>query len=168
MTDWDRILREHAQAVWRTAYRLLGNSQDAEECLQEVFLSVWQLSCREPIRNWSGVLKRLATARALDRLRLRMRHIDENGSPASLETLASSAPGPDRLAEENELAERLRLALAELSPGQAEVFCLCCLEDMKYREAAEVMGIEPNAAAVLLHRARKSLREMLSGIVGEK
>jgi len=51
VTDWDDIIALHGRAVWRTAYRLLGNADDAEECLQDVFVSAWELSCRQRIRR---------------------------------------------------------------------------------------------------------------------
>ena len=62
----------------------------------------------------------------------------------------------------DELAERLRGALADIDPVQAEAFCLICLEDLTNREAADVLGVTANHAGVLLHRARQALREKLT------
>ena len=66
--------RAGGAAVWRTAYRLLGNRADADECFQEAFLAALEVSRREPVRDWGALLRRLAAARALDRLRRRYRH----------------------------------------------------------------------------------------------
>ena len=60
-----------------------------------------------------------------------------------------------------ELAGRLRTALAGIDPRQAEVFCLVCLDDFSYRDAADQIGITANHAGVLLTRARAALRERL-------
>jgi aminoglycoside 6'-N-acetyltransferase I len=71
MTDWDTIVPEHAPLVWRTAYRLLGNEADAADCFQEAFLAACRKATSGPVLNWAGLLRTIATARALDRLRRR-------------------------------------------------------------------------------------------------
>ena len=73
-----------------------------------------------------------------------------------------SVPDPlDRVAA-GELAAALRVALTVIDPQQAEVFCLVCLEELSYRDAAEQLGITANNAGVLLNRARTALRERLA------
>jgi len=84
MTDWDTIVTEHAPAVWRTAYRLLSNEADASDCMQEAFVSAVGVARREAVQNWPALLKRLATTRALDRLRARMRESARRGTPADV------------------------------------------------------------------------------------
>ena len=61
--QWPVIVRQHAPLVWQTAYRVLGHHADATDCLQETFVSAWKISCREPVKNWPGLLQHLATAR---------------------------------------------------------------------------------------------------------
>ncbi len=159
MTDWDDLLEEYGSMVWRTACRLLGRTQDAEDCVQETFVSAVQLARRERIKHWEATLRHLATARALDLLRKQGRAL-QSGQLAA-EPLAGPNADPVGLAEANELAERLRSAMAELAPRQAEVFALRFLEDMSYRQIAKVLGIRTNAVSVLLHDARQRLRALL-------
>src|SRR6187549_1806687 len=75
MTDWEGIVRDHGPAVWRTAHRLLGNRADADECFQETFADAVEFTRRkiQPVREWRALLVRLSTARAVDRLRQRVR-----------------------------------------------------------------------------------------------
>src|SRR6476660_9672091 len=73
MPDWQSILSQDGPAVWRTAYRLLGNRADADECFQETFLAALSFSRRADVESWGALLHRLATARAIDRLRQRQR-----------------------------------------------------------------------------------------------
>src|SRR5450432_1670447 len=73
MEDWDGIMSREGPAVWRTVYRLLGHSADADECFQETFLGALRLAQREPLRDVRAVLQRLATTRAMDVLRRRYR-----------------------------------------------------------------------------------------------
>ena len=161
MTDWDAVVREHGPLVWRTACRLLTHEADAADCFQRTFLAAVELEAAEPIRNWPAALKRLATARALEQLRARYRDAgrladlpdEPPGDPSALEPVDFAAGG--------ELASALRVALAAIDPVQAELFCLVCLEDLSYSDAAAQLGVTVNHAGVLLHRARAALRERL-------
>src|SRR5262249_10431273 len=127
MTDWDRMVREQAPRVFGTAWRILGHAADAEDVVQEVFLQVHQLRQKEEVRSWGAFLRRLAACRALDRLRQRRLTVNLDG----LE-LATGPDGPEELAMERELRDRLREALGQLPAREAEVFCLRYFEDLSY------------------------------------
>jgi RNA polymerase sigma-70 factor (ECF subfamily) len=160
MTNWTNIVQQHGPAVWQTACRLLSNEADAADCFQRTFLAALELSQRETVVHWPALLRRLATRRALECLRQRYR---EGGRRATLpESWADRKTlGPSEAAEAGELAEHLRAALAELEEGQAQVFCLACLDDCSYQEIADQLGITVNHVGVLLHRARANLQERL-------
>src|SRR5437868_2122162 len=110
MTDWPEVVRQHGPLVWRTAYRLLAHDADAADCFQRTFLAAVELARAEPVRNWPAALRRLATARALEQLRQRLRHRgrfeplpDGGGEPGR-------SPDPVEAAAGGELAESLRRA----------------------------------------------------------
>jgi RNA polymerase sigma-70 factor (ECF subfamily) len=162
MTDWSQIVQEHGSLVWRTVYRLLTHDADAADCFQNTFVAAWQFAQRKSVRHWPGLLRRLATARALERLRNRY----QQGTTLT-QQLEPSVPDPgaiepDANLRHDELAGELRRALATLDPTQAEVFCLACLEEMSYRDIAGQLGISVNHVGVLLNRARTRLRECLA------
>ncbi len=161
MTDWSQIVTEHGPAVWRTARRLLGHEADAADCFQRTFVSALELERKEPVRNWPALLKRLATARALEQLRQRRRERDRMGPLPELEAVDGKAVDPAEAAVAGDLTQRLRLALAELEPRQAEVVSLACLEGLTYEEIGGVLGLPTSTVGVLLHRARSVLRERL-------
>ena len=73
MTNWDQIVDEHGPFVFRLARRILGPGPDAEDVVQEVFLEVFQFRKKQEVDNWAGLFHRIATHRALDRLRRRRR-----------------------------------------------------------------------------------------------
>jgi len=161
VTDWRAIVEQYGGLVWSTACRLVNSPADAEDCFQETFLEAVKVARREPVRDWASLLRHLATARALNMLRARgrqRRHTDALADPAAA---VSQKAGPQQEAEASELAERLRVALAELPLDQAAVFCLSCLDELSYREVGERLELTPNAVGVLLHRARRRLRELL-------
>ncbi len=162
MIDWPAVVKQHSPIVWQTVYRLLGNHADASDCYQETFTCVLTLSRRQEIKNWPAILKRIATARAIDRLRRRIRHQNKINDLEDWAALASPKPGPVRLTENLELGNQLRQALARLPADQSQVFCLKFLEDMTYEEIAGHLGLDANTVGVLLHRARSKLKTWLS------
>jgi RNA polymerase sigma-70 factor (ECF subfamily) len=156
VTDWDRIVREHGPLVYRVAWRILGHAADTEDVVQDVFLQAYQMNQAEPVRWWAALLRRLATCRALDRLRQRKACVPLDG----LE-VASGPDGPEAIALGHELAERLRRALASLTPREASVFCLRYFEDLSYQHIAETLGIPSGAVGTALHKARARLEALL-------
>jgi RNA polymerase sigma-70 factor (ECF subfamily) len=160
MPDWQEILDRDGPAVWRTAYRLLANRADADECFQEALLAALAVARREEVQHWRALLQRLATARAVDRLRQRRRHrIYERVTDWAL--VRDPTPLPAQAAEDAELSERLRAALARIPAKQAQVFCLHALEDWSYQEIAQQLTISTDSVGVLMHRARRRLRQLL-------
>ena len=161
MTDWSQVLETHGRIVWQTVYRLVNDDAEAADCFQETFVAAFEYSRRHPIRNWPGLLKRLATARAIDRLRKRGR-----GSCAPIDghspEMVDGARSPLALATDHEISARVRSELAALPPAQAEVCCLRFLEEWTYEEIAVELNMTVNHVGVLLNRARASLRDRLA------
>ena len=164
MDDWENIVRQYTPLVWRTVYRLTGNHADALDCCQDTFLAALVIFRREGVRNWAGLLQRLASARALDRLRQRFRELSRTEEVTDWAELPSGDPGPERLAEDSELRELFRQAVANLPEQQAEVFCLRCVEELSFEEIADQLDMNPNTVRTLLHRARARLRESLAAL----
>jgi RNA polymerase sigma-70 factor (ECF subfamily) len=169
MTDWEGILRDDGPAVWRTLWRLLGDRADVDECFQETFLAALRMSSDggggsggSAIRRPAALLQRLATARAVDRLRARYRRRDAVDDSADVADAAvSRRPGPVELAVAGELSERLRAALARLPEQQAEAFCLHALSGWSYDEIGRQTGMSSSNVGVSVHRARRRLAELL-------
>lgn len=161
MTDWSVIVEQHGPLVWRTVYRLLNNEADAADCFQSAFLAAFELTTKSEVRNWAGLLKRLATVQALDRLRVRYRDRDRHTSWPE-DGVTDLQVDPLRVLENAELADRLRIALTTIDDRQAEVFCLACLEGFRYREIGNQLRLSVNHVGVLLNRAKASLRELLA------
>jgi len=164
--DWQVIVKQHGLIVWQTAYRLLGNYTDTADCFQETFICALAVSRRQQVRNFPALLSRLATARAIDQLRQRTRRPRANTEPADLSAVPGCNPDPPKELETGELAAKLRKAIAQLPPQQAEIFCLRYLNGMSYRLIAKQLGIRTSAAGVSLHRARAKLRVLFAKAPG--
>ncbi len=154
----ESVFREHQRRVFRAAYRITGNAQDAEDVLQTVFLRLHRQGDAVSLANPSSYLYRAAINAALDLLRARRER-----SSIALETAHDAAddPGrrPDQVHEAAELRAWLRQALAGLPPRAAEVFALHHLEGLENREIARALGVSRVAVAVTLHRARHRLQQ---------
>ena len=156
MVDWNSIFCEHSRSLFGIAWRILGQSQDAEDVVQEVFREAYRFSNSSDDVCWPALLRRITTCRALDALRRRqsMVPLDETHPSAARDT-------PEAVAVAQELETRLRIVLSELAPRQAEVFCLRYFEDLSYREIAATLEISPTAASTALSQARSRLEKRL-------
>jgi RNA polymerase sigma-70 factor (ECF subfamily) len=161
MTDWETIVSQHVGMVWRTVRRLVGNHADAWDCVQETFLKAVKIDRRETVRDWSGLLRHLATVRALDHLRVRCRQRHRCDPEVDASLAISREADPPWQAQASELADHLRMAVSQLPRRQAHVFCLTCFEKMTSEQIGERLGISAGAARMLLCRARDRLRRIL-------
>lgn len=156
-TEWNRLVHEHGPAVYGTAWRILRHAADTEDVVQEVFLEANRVRQEHTVHNWGGVLRKLASYRALDRLRQRRASVPLNGQVLC----TSSNDGPEAIAIGNELAERLTAAIGLLPEREATVFCLRFFDDLSYQQIAETLDITAGAVAAALHKARGRLETML-------
>jgi RNA polymerase sigma-70 factor (ECF subfamily) len=141
-----------APLVAGICWRILGHRADAEEAMQDAFLQAFELSRKEPVRNWPGLLRRLATTSALAKLRGRRHFATSDESE-----LISRDQSPLEQMERQELREKLRNAVAKLPPRDAEVFCLRYLESLNHEEIVQALDIPYASVTSALYRARKRL-----------
>ena len=155
------LFEECSDLVLRTAWRVTGRGEDAEDVLQGVFLQLLKATSPWPA-NPRAYVHRAAVNGALDVLRRRKRRSEE---PIEDERMQACDGGEtaavDRLAT-NQMTERVRSALADLSPLEAEVFTLRCLEEVDAAEVASILGKTPNHVGVTLHAARAKLKKALA------
>jgi RNA polymerase sigma-70 factor (ECF subfamily) len=172
MIDWEDIAKRHGPLVWRTVYRLLGTGPGAvesvRECFQETFVTALDYARRNDVRNWPGLLQRIATTRALDviasRKAERSRRIGNN-LETNFDRVPSPRAGPEAAAEHAETMDRFRVALADLPAGQREAFSLRHFSQMSYEEIANETGLSIDAVGVAIHRARGRLKESLAMVL---
>jgi len=165
MTDWNAIVRENTPLVWGTAWRLLANQADAADCFQETFLAALEVSRRQAVRSWSALLVKIATARAVDRLRRRLRRRETNGEASGWDAIRSPGAGPVEAAQDRELGAWLRRVLAELPQPEGVLFSLRVLNEWSYEQIAREMGMTASAVGVAIHRTRVRLKERLASLI---
>lgn len=157
--DWDTAIRRDGPAAWHAAYRITGNAHDSDECLQEALVAAVGIARAGEVRSFRALLLRLATSRAVDKLRRGRRLAHSN--PRDLESVNDFAPTPAAELESRELLEDLRDAIGSLPPQQAQIFILSCIEDWTHEQIARELSMTPGAVGMSLLRARKQLRDSL-------
>jgi RNA polymerase sigma-70 factor, ECF subfamily len=159
-TEFERVFRENYTGVYRAAFRITGNAEDAEDVLQTVFLRMWKRdAAQEPVENLSSFLYRSAINAALDVVRSRHRKPDlplEELEPVLAE---SAHRRPDRAHVAGEIRAWLRQALARLSPREAQMFVLRFFEGRDNPEIARLLDTTPGTVAVTLSRTRSRLEK---------
>ena len=159
-SDLERIFRENHAMVFRAAYRVTGNANDAEDVLQTVFLRMLKRDPEaEPVGNMASFLHRSAVNAALDLVRARqnVRNIPLDELEPVLAEPAFR--GPDRAQTSGEIREWLRGALARLNPRIAEMFMLRFFEGKDNPEIARLLKTTPGTVAVTLSRTRDRLEK---------
>ena len=159
-SNWSRIVDRHGKRVFRIAFRILGSVHDAEDVSQEVFVEAYQLRKKGPVQSWTGLLVRLATLRAIDRLR-RIRPAKELRDHDHASTIE-----PFEEAVATELAQWLRTAITGLPDQQAAVFVMVHFEELSRDQVAVNLGISPESVSTALYKARQRLMSQLSVFQG--
>ncbi|HEY6352650.1 MAG TPA: sigma-70 family RNA polymerase sigma factor [Candidatus Angelobacter sp.] len=152
----ERLFADHKELVFRAAYRVTGNSTDAEDVLQTVFLRLLRLEQTPEIHYLRAYLHRAAVNAALDLLRARR---ENQNVPLDDQPEIEGTESTSRLQETGELRAWLREALSRLNPRWAEMFVLRFIEDYSNQEIARMMKTSAAVVAVALHRARAQLRK---------
>jgi RNA polymerase sigma-70 factor (ECF subfamily) len=160
---WDDIVVEHRSRVYRLAYRLTGNPQDAEDLTQDVFVRVFRsLSSYRP-GSFEGWLHRITTNLFLDGVRRRARQrtqpwFDEDAA----ERIADVEPDPGQLLDAAALDADVQAALDALPADFRAAVLLCDVDGLSYEEVGEVLGIKLGTVRSRIHRGRRQMRESLA------
>jgi RNA polymerase sigma-70 factor, ECF subfamily len=157
---FEELYRAHAGKLFSVACRMLGNPADAEDLLQEIFLSAHRKL--ESFRGESALgtwLYRLATNQCLDYLRSRAARTSQVTD--ALEDDAGFDAGGGTLAEQTVTKMDLERALVRLPEGCRAAFVLHDIQGLEHREVAEALGIAEGTSKSQVHKARRRLRALL-------
>ena len=160
------LVEQHSRSVFRLAYRMTGNEQDAEDIVQESFLRAYkQLGRFESRANFGTWIYRITANCCVDLMRTRQARHDQSRREAldAAEQLpVSDNPGPERLAESAEIEQSVQTALADLSPLERAAFTLRHYEGRSIDEISALLGLGTSAAKHSVFRAVKKLRAALA------
>ena len=165
----ETLFRRYQRQLLGTARRILGNTEDAEDALQDGLLSAYRNVRRfEGRSKFSTWLTRIVVNAALMRRRraigLRVTSLDAEHPESQLplsERLQAEDPNPEQLFAHTELKEMIQSNVGRLSSPVLTAFVLCGIEEYSQEEAAKRLGITLTAMKARMFRARYKLAESL-------
>ncbi|TWF93251.1 RNA polymerase sigma factor SigE [Saccharopolyspora dendranthemae] len=158
--SWDEVVRQHADRVYRLAYRLSGNKHDAEDLTQETFIRVFRSLASYKPGTFEGWLHRITTNLFLDMARRRSR-LRMEGLPEDTDRLPGGGPTPEQIFHDTHLDPDLQAALDQLPPEFRAAIVLCDVEGLSYEEIGTTLGVKLGTVRSRIHRGRQMLKSTL-------
>jgi len=165
---FEDLARREERALYRHAFRIVGTTTDAEDVVQDAFLSAWRSIASFEGTSFRAWLFRIATNRALDLLRTRKRRPELRLEPPSQDDedvswAEPASPGPDltQLAADREALAVVEAALGSLPAEQRTALLLRDIEGFAYEEIAVITAVEIGTVKSRIHRARVGVRNVL-------
>ncbi len=166
------LVERHSRPLFRLAYRMTGNEQDAEDVVQVAFLRAWRdLRNYESRSSFGTWLHRIAANYSLDLIRQkksreRGRAVNLREDGEVLDGVATSAPGQERLLFSGRIRETVEAALQTLTAQERTAFVLRHFEGLSIQEIGASLGTGTNATKHSVFRAVQKLRQALEPMVG--
>jgi RNA polymerase sigma-70 factor (ECF subfamily) len=176
---WEELARTQHRRIYGICYRFTGSQSDAEDQTQEVFLKMYRnLSSFDPSKGgfttWLTTLTRnlLVDNYRRSRLERASDSLDETYSgeedgPTKAERLVDGGKSQEQHVAGLELKAQIQAALAQVSPDLREAVILRDLEDMDYKEIAEILGVPQGTVKSRISRGRAELARLLKRIEGQ-
>jgi RNA polymerase sigma-70 factor, ECF subfamily len=176
---WQQLVAAQHRRIYAICYRFTGSASDAEDLTQDVFLKLYRNLAsfddhKGSFQTWITTLarnllvdhfRRTRMERATDSLDASLSS-DEDGMSLA-DRLADPRPSQETHASGLELKARIQLALAQLSPELREAVVFRDLEDMDYKEIAQVLRIPEGTVKSRISRGRGELARFLQRIEGQ-
>ena len=165
--DYEHLLLEHTDKVFHVVLCMVGNREDAEDVMQDVFLKAYKhlddFRGAADVGTWLYSIA-MNTARAHLRSRNRARRRTASRPVEELDILGRLPAAPDRVETEfdrQQISRALHQALQSLPPEFREVFVLKNIRGYSYKQIADILGISMGTVESRLFRAREKLRKDL-------
>lgn len=157
-----QVFLQYGQMVFRFSARILGNTSDAEDMVQTVFIRAWEAFGRYDSRYSMATWLRTITCRmCYDELRKRSGRY-EYGIDAAVERCGSGTPEDLRIREES--LRELNLAIGGLPPKQRIIFIMREMEELSTEETAKATGLSAMQVKSNLYFARQAIKKRMEEI----
>lgn len=166
-TAWEDLVRSNTRKVYALCYRFTGSGSEAQDLTQEVFMRVFKTirSFRSDEGSFATWLSRVTRNLLIDHYRRtrqdRVTDSIEEQLPMMEEEGAAASARPDHVLAGREASEILQATLQKLSPDLREAVILRDLQEMEYREIAQVLGIPEGTVKSRINRGRAELARLL-------
>lgn len=159
-SEFKLLVMPYSSRLYRMAFRLMSNREEAEDIVQEVYMKLWGM--RNKLNNYNSIEAlsiRITRNLCLDHLR--RRKVNQNALKAETLKEAAHSVTPAENLERKEEAEIIRTLIEALPEPQRSLIHLRHFEGKEYEEMAQMVNMNVNAIRVSISRARKQMREML-------
>ncbi len=157
LNDFNALYEKYCDPVYRNIVKLVKNDDDAEDILQEVFVSLWENRHRLRGRSLSGWLFIVSHNKAMDHLKKQVHaSLDQYGWIEQLED--ASSDGAEKEALYMEQLKMVSEAVDALPKRKKEVFRLCRLEGYSKDDVAQMMGISYQSVTDYLKQSNKAIK----------
>jgi RNA polymerase sigma-70 factor (ECF subfamily) len=159
-SEFKLLVMPYSTRLYRMAFRLMGNREEAEDMVQEVYVKLWGMRNELPkYKSIEALSIRITRNLCLDQLRRRKVNYDALKAEKLKQQENTNTPeGELERKEEEKIVHQMIAALPE---PQRSLIHLRHLEGKEYEEIAEMVNMNVNAIRVSISRARKQMREML-------
>ncbi len=166
------LIEAHQVRIVGTVAKMLGDSVDAEDIAQQVFIRVWKSAARyQPTAKFTTWLFRITRNLVLNELRRRQRHpvtpLERESAERHFEAPDRTGATPAQSLLEAEMQAAIQSAIDGLPEVQRIAVILRRYEEMPYEEIGEVLGLSVPAVKSVLFRARTELRARLQNYLHE-
>ena len=154
------LMERHARFLYRVAFGLLKNQQDAEDAVQETFLKLYRNDAWQAMDDEKAFLARAVWRNGLDRLSTVGAKAMKNAEDVTELEIASAAASPEESALGASARAVMKALIAKLPEQLRQPLVLSAVEGMRSHEVAVVLGIPEGTVRTRVMRAKAELRRM--------
>ncbi|HEX6467165.1 MAG TPA: sigma-70 family RNA polymerase sigma factor [Terriglobales bacterium] len=178
-TAWEELVREHSRRIYNICFRFTGSGADAEDLTQETFIKIYRslTSYDEQKGAFTTWITTMTRNLLVDHFRRSKQDritdsmdsalgTEEDG-PTLSEKIEDAKPAPDTVLASKERQKLVQQALQKISPDLREAVILRDLQDMDYREIAQVLKVPEGTVKSRINRGRAELARLLSRTKGQ-
>jgi RNA polymerase sigma-70 factor (ECF subfamily) len=170
---WEEIVRQYNRRIYNICYRFTGSAENAEDLTQEVFVRMYRTlasyeSGKGAFNTWVTTMARNLLVDHFRRSRQERMTDSLDAAPAQdedgltlLDRMPDAAPSPEQRFHSREKQVQVHAALQKLSPELREAVILRDLQDMDYREIAQVLKVPEGTVKSRINRGRTELARLL-------
>ncbi len=170
---FDELIERYYQRIYRLAFQMLGNREDAADATQEIFVKAF-----EQIRHFRGAssfftwLYRIAVNTCRDMIRrnrtVAFSQLSAGDDQVEFDPAILTEPNPDEILAERERTELVWKALERLTEDARQILVLCDMQGFSYAEVAEILNLPEGTVKSRLHRARRAFKDVWKSLTMEQ
>ncbi len=170
---FDLLIERHYKRIYKLAFQMLGNPEDAADATQETFVKAFeQLRRFRGDSSFSTWLHRIAINTCRDMMRrnrsIAFSQLQPENEHTDFDPATLTEPNADEILMERERAELVWLALRQLSEEARQILILCDMQGFSYAEVAAILNLPEGTVKSRLHRARNAFKEVWKSLTREQ